>query len=235
MKPLFDNQLAPTTYTTGFVECAFATVVDQALAWDRSIFADVKDTALEQPLRASLSALRPLVAVPNQRLLVETRSSWVATFDNGQRGSDPAGFVGHMCGVLKCRGLVTTWRPAAPDNADNPQSMAVRFVSYVPDDEGESSHVERSISLVNDYGEWTFRQSGAVLPFEEPDRYDAKRDVDRFTPEALATYCARLGIRWLDDDFYGPVARVIETGKALPAGALPESLARVRRELLGLD
>ena len=44
---------------------------------------------------------------------------------------------------------------------------------------------------------------GEVQPFEQIDRYAARRVADRVTAELLEAYCRAFGIHLFDVDFYG--------------------------------
>jgi hypothetical protein len=49
---------------------------------------------------------------------------------------------------------------------------------------------------------WEFSEHGDRLPFEEVDKYQAKKIKDRLTIEMVERYCSRLGIELFDPDFY---------------------------------
>lgn len=62
----------------------------------------------------------------------------------------------------------------------------------------------RSVHAANDGGRWVFGQSGTPFPFEESERYAARRIRDRFTFAMLGRYLESLRIRAFDRDFYMP-------------------------------
>jgi hypothetical protein len=80
-----------------------------------------------------------------------------------------------------------------------------------------------------------FEEVGEVQPFEQPEQYLVSRTRDRFTPELLDQYCRALGIRYLDPDFYGPHAVLLEAAhppKLTPRGGIVSlSLAEAQRQL----
>jgi hypothetical protein len=52
----------------------------------------------------------------------------------------------------------------------------------------------RTISAANDGGKWTFSETGERFAFEDPTAYRRRLVCDRFTPEMLAQYLAKLGV-----------------------------------------
>ena len=223
MSALLDNRFAPLTYSIGFLESDLLHVADETFAWQRSLFTQVEQVATKSSLSDSLSTLEPLITPPRKRLLLSTTSRWVAYFDNGINGGDPSSFVGYMAQRLKCRGLAVACRIDA-------DSSIVRFVLYSPEAR-EWLNVERSVSAVNDYGKWTFNTTGSVQPFEKSDRYQARAVKNRFTPEMLEEYCAALGIRLFDGDFYGPAGVLVKIGDPLPPEFVAISLAEAQSRL----
>jgi hypothetical protein len=236
MKALLDNRFAPITFAWGFLEIPFAQAVNEAVSWTKSIFTKVDTQHFEKPLADALGSLEPLITPPRKKLLLSTKSNWVAYFDNGIQGGDPSGFVGYLSERLKCRGLAVTCIPDTLTNKDKEKKgayRAVRFELYAPE-KREWLNLERSIAAVNDYGKWTFKTTGSVQPFEKIERYKERAVKDRFTAELLEEYCAALGIRLFDQDFYGPSGTLIEIGDPLPSGLVAISLAEARKRI-GLE
>lgn len=223
MKTLLDDRFAPITYSWGFLDAPFQRVVDETVSWQKSIFLRVETLALEGSLSGCLVHLEPLITPPRKKLLLRTKSNWVPYFDNGVNGGDPSSFVGYMSERLRCRGLAVTCIP----------NTAVRFELYSPE-KRDWLNLERSIAAVNDYGKWTFRTTGSVQPFEKTEQYKAKAVKDRFTAELSEEYCAALGIRLSDQDFYGPTGLLINICDPLPSSSIPISLAEARKRI-GLD
>lgn len=232
MNALLENRFSPLTYSIGFLESDSQHVAHETVAWQRSIFSQVEAVAIRSSLSEALSKLEPLITPPRKLLLLSTKSRWVAYFDNGTGGGDPSSFVGYMSQQLKCRGLAVTFIPGRADEVPfaDPDSSAVRFVLYAPEVR-EWLNIERSISVENDYGEWTFNASGSVQPFEKPDRYHARTVKNRFTPKMLEEYCSALGIRLFDSDFYGPAGVLVKIGDPLPPEFVAISLAEAQSKL----
>lgn len=51
--------------------------------------------------------------------------------------------------------------------------------------------------MIDDDNKWYFGNTGIIIPFEEIEKYKAKKIKDRFTPEMLNRYAQHLGIRTL--------------------------------------
>jgi hypothetical protein len=73
------------------------------------------------------------------------------------------------------------------------------------------------VAAVNDNGRWEWLASGTPQPFEDVAAYQRRRVRDRLTPDMLASYCGALGLRPLDESFYGTAGHLVEntriTGK----------------------
>ena len=80
---------------------------------------------------------------------------------------------------------------------------SVQFGLSGPDGEPPGNAI-RVIYAANDGGPWEFGQFGEPLPFEETERYQARRVRDRFTMEMLRDYLQALGIRAFEADYYLP-------------------------------
>jgi hypothetical protein len=87
---------------------------------------------------------------------------------------------------------------------------------------------QRAIVAMNDGGTWRFSADGAEQPFEEPQKYGARRSADRFTDEMLERYCKALGIGFFDESFYGKEAALIDTIQELAPGSPVMSLEQAR-------
>jgi hypothetical protein len=63
----------------------------------------------------------------------------------------------------------------------------------------------RKIRLEYDMGKWHFEQFGTPFPFEETERYQAKRKTERFDFQLLKKYLIELGgLLPFEEDFYLP-------------------------------
>jgi hypothetical protein len=71
----------------------------------------------------------------------------------------------------------------------------------------------------------------AIQPFEQTERYGAKRLVDRFTSDMLADYCRALGNELFDESFYGPHGFLLYFPGQAALGNKPKTLAEVQAKL----
>ena len=55
---------------------------------------------------------------------------------------------------------------------------------------------------------WKFYQHGPVAFFEENDKYQEKKISDKFNMKKILTFCERLGINVLEDNFFTPASPV---------------------------
>jgi hypothetical protein len=206
MKLLLDNRLAPLTRAIGFAEVPFDVAVESHVRWRKGHAHGLKISTVQGPLGQALLSLDPLSAPRTRELVLETRSGWTALFDNSIGGGDPGGFCSNIVRTHHCRAVMVSCSPNTIKRVGDKwfgEYGAVQFALLGPE-EGEYHHLVRRIELTNDGNRWEFEQLGEVQPFEQPERYLARKKTDRFTPEMLESYCAALGIRLFDPEFYGP-------------------------------
>lgn len=110
-------------------------------------------------------------------------------------------------------------------------SGSVQLELFAPE-RREFLNYERSISAAYD-AKWKFSTAGTIQPFEDTDRYKARRIRDRFTPEMLKEYCAALGVRPWDVDYYSSEAVLLSIDQPLPTQSREYSLEE-SRQLLGI-
>ncbi len=236
MKALLDNNLAPLTFSLGFLEMPFQTVVDAYGWWHKELNSSVVISPIELSLEQALLKLEPLITPHRKRLLMVTQSAWTAYFDNGINGGDPFTPIGYLSQQLHCRGLTVTCVPhtmISDGKEERGTYGAVQFQLFAPESR-DFLNIERSIIAMNDGGKWTFETMGEIQPFERAEQYKAKRIRDRFTPELLEEYCQALDIRLFDAEFYGPSGVLIEGLDHLQAGETALTLTEARWRL-GLE
>jgi hypothetical protein len=205
MKYLLDNKLAPLTFGWGFLEAPPEAVLNAYVSWQKRILQSVKAAPLDLPLADALRKLEPLDTGSQRVLFLSTRSQWTACFDNGVKGGNPATFVGELAERIKCRGIVCGSVPNTLTKRDMQKAGtwgAVKFTLFAPEPR-EFLNIERSVSVINDVRGWTFNSAGTVQPFEQVERYAARKIADRFTPLMLEEYCRAFGIDLFNADFYG--------------------------------
>ena len=220
---LLDDRFAPITFSIGFLEAPFTSVIDADSAW-RSAIGNYPTRPLAGDLPELLSALLPLTGPLARHLWVEASDGWTAYFDNFINGGDPWGTIVQLSTSLGCRGVMCTCVPATPTTYGG-----TRFDLY-----GQaptmSFNCTRTVAAIDDDG-WVWSAEGAVQPFEETDAYRARRIRDRLTPAMIDRYCRALGIRAFDADFYRRSGLLVTNGnlRSEPrAETLAEAQARLR-------
>lgn len=239
MRLLFDDKLAPITSEIGFLEAPLEAAAQAFRGWQAGIFeprgVSVDPREETGTLKNVLLSLLPLTSVrPRRYLFVPTSSHWVAFFDNGHQGTDVFSTVSYLAKRIGCRGLRVA---AIPDTIQGEFKEArgryggLILEVYGPKPNPILNYV-RTISVINDGGRWDFDQSGTPFPFEEMERYRARRIRDRFSFEMLESYLAKLGLRPFEEDFYLPGstrAVRIELNGNRPPGMREFSLEEARR------
>jgi hypothetical protein len=236
MRQLLEGQFDPLTFNWGFVESDLGEIASEWTAWLSEIRQKHIATKVGGNLALLLSSLEPLTMPVTRELLVSTMGGWTAYFSNAARGIDASPRVSYMAQRLKCRGVAVTCIPDIPQDiarGRGPLYGSVQFQLFGPE-RREFLNYERSIWATNDGGRWQFGSSGEIQPFEQVERYTARRIVDRLTSEMLAEYCEALGIRLFDQSFYGPAATVIELLGTAVDPSQTFSLAQSRKTI-GLD
>src|SRR5579859_355490 len=238
LKTLLNDKFVPLTYQVGFLEAPLENTLEAFLKWQSEIGAEFERQPRHErfvgTLQQALARLEPLTTPPTRILLIETCSRWTAFFNNGLRMSDPESPVGHLCTIIPCRGVVVHCAPDRSQTADPDSLRIYGIVSFKMFATHETSWLnqDRAIVAMNDGGDWLFSADGIQQPFEEPERYKARRIADRLTDEMLERYCKALGIRLFDDAFYGMKAAVINTVQKLPPGAPVMSLEEARSHIV---
>lgn len=234
VRPLFDNEFAPLTYSIGFLEAPIDKVVAALEKWRRSHFKSISIEAVADPLPGALLLLEPLSMPRRRELLFSTTSRWTAYFDNGMRGGDPASAIGYLSTCLKCRGLGIKCVPNSLDSEEGTKKGtygAIQFELFAPESNKEFLNYERTISLANDGGKWVFSANGTAQPFERVENYRNRKTEERFSAELLADYCLALGIRPFDPGYYHPPAYLLKVNDALPSGVREASLKEAQAKI----
>jgi hypothetical protein len=244
MDLLLNDEFAPITSSIGFLETSLSATVQAFWDWQQKILQNspggesLAKHSVSGRLQDVLPTLLPLTSHGPQRyLFVPTASPWIAYFDNGWRGSDPFGPISYLATEIPCRGLLMTAIPNTIKKTET--SIHGRYGSIKLDIYGSEQtdwlNLIRSISAMNDGGEWVFSERGTPMPFEQIENYQANCIWDRFTFDMLKEYLYSLGLSPFDETFYLPPANpnavVIEKIGTLIADrkeyTLPESRKRL--------
>ncbi len=210
MKLLFDDKLSPITKEIGFLEIDIHTSVNTFTNWmnpiENSRNNTLKKRLVSGCLEEVLKTLLPLTSVePRRYLFIPTDNNGIAFFDNGHQGTDVTSKVMVLVRMIKCQGYRIL---AVPNTIQRNKSArgrygGIMFEVFAPDP-NLTLNYKRAINVANDGGRWIFDQSGEPFSFEDIESYKKRRIKDRFTFEMLKEYCAHLGLRPFDEDFYLP-------------------------------
>lgn len=238
---LLDGRYAPITSEIGFLECDARTAAEAFLDWhgpiqkSRGVRLDRREISGDLPSR--IQSLLPLTSVEARRFLfLPTIGAWAAYLDNGWRGPDVFSAVSYLCQKIGCRGVRATSVPHTRRRTPSGQKGrdgATILEMYEATTIGCSFlNIRRSISAANDGGKWRFDLGGEPLPFEQPERYQARQIRDRFTPELLEEYLMALGINLFQEQFYttAEVAHLISKVGPCANGLEEFSLQQVQAE-----
>jgi len=188
MASIFE-EWSPITRDFGLIQCSVDQVARGNLEWAAEHRMMFTRRALKCSLAEKFEALLPLSNSKNRRLFIPTNCGWVAFFQNGIQGSDPAF---NMMRLSLRLGVIAMRVCRAPPEA---RYQSVIWEVFATEELGGTRHgYRRSIAASDDGGRWIFEESGARYPFEQVEHYSAKRKRDRFTPEMLDLYLSHFGI-----------------------------------------
>lgn len=213
MKLLFEDELAPITSEIAFVEAKLEAAVDGFCDWQKRLAEPLglrpTKKATSGSLREVVLALLPLTAPrPLKWLFIPTESQWVAVLENSPGGTDAGTLASVLSQQLKSRALRVAAVPDTKTGKRNQGRYGLCVLEVFGPGGQPRGHL-RSIAVVNDGGRWSFSAFGAPLPFEDLEKYESRRIVDRFTFDDLRSYTAALGLRPFDQDFYEPGEAVL--------------------------
>jgi hypothetical protein len=205
---LLEDRWAPVTSEMGFVELGAEQAAQAFTTWQRGLATSQGSTIEVLPVSGTLeqvlSRLLPLNGGETQRrLFIPTRSAWSAYVSSQWTGTDAASPMRVMARRLSIRCLRVV---AVPHTLRGNQGRygGVMLDMFGPQQPGKLTNYVRAIEVANDGGHWVFEQSGEPFPFEQVERYQARRVKDRFTFEMLKDYLRQLGLSPFEEDFYLP-------------------------------
>jgi hypothetical protein len=206
---LLEERWAPVTSTMGFLELGAEQTAQAFATWQRGLMTPRGITVEVLPVSGNLeqvlSSLLPLTSGETQRhLLIPTRSAWTAYVANGWTGTDAASPMSYMARRLSIRCLRVVAVPHTPRKNQGVRYGAVMLDVFGPEQPGKIHNYVRALEVANDGGRWVFEQEGEPFPFEQVERYQARRVRDRFTFEMLKDYLRHLGLEPFEEDFYMP-------------------------------
>lgn len=197
----FSTLYAPTTTKIAFFKIGCDEMAQAFFEWSERIntqFGLAHTERLERltdPLEKKLIRLLPLAkGRENKRLMLPTKSAWTAFMTNGFYGGDIHSPVSYMGEKLKVVNLSIVMVADVPGSQPGSTQFVFRDMTSEP-------HKIRSI-IAHRESRWEWNEYGESLPYEETERYKAKKIKDRLTPEMVERYCRHLGIDLFDPDFY---------------------------------
>jgi hypothetical protein len=206
---LLDDRWAPVTSTMGFLELGAEQAAQAFATWQRGLPTSrgftVEVLPVSGTLEQALSGLLPLSGGERLRhLFIPTRSAWTAYVDNQWTGTDAASAMSVMARRLSIRCLRVVAVPHTQRKNQGVRYGAVMLDVFGPKQPGKIHNYVRALEVANDGGHWVFEQEGEPFPFEQVERYQARRVRDRFTFEMLKDYLRHLGLAPFEEDFYLP-------------------------------
>ncbi|MDR1290177.1 MAG: hypothetical protein LBK06_03150 [Planctomycetaceae bacterium] len=196
---LCNGYFVPTTNSWGFIKCNLNSLVDTYRVWNVNLQDVANGTG---GVRDVLERIDPINYT--KAAFLETQSEWTAVFEN--RGIE-SNIIGYLSEKLRCLGVRVCICEHTYTGGLTGQCGAIQmeiFSFNLLKESRNREEVTRAIYLqVDDDDKWIFGESGNPLPFENTTIYKKRRIKERFTEELLISYCEKLGIRLLDEDFYG--------------------------------
>lgn len=223
---LFNNRLAPLTYSIGFLNAPITTVADTITQFLTKVGKHGKAHRLSGSLENNLLHLQPLTIGSHPRLLLTstTTPDWTALFDAHARGQGVAQDVSIMAGKLKVRGYYVG---CSLTSSVATNSLGGRHFRVLGPEQllGEI----RSIDLIeNNPGKWYFEVGGEVQPYENLDAYSNRRRTQRLTDDMLLDYIAAVGLHPWDENFYTtPSYLITNTGPTFETFTLEQARTRL--------
>ena len=223
---LFNNRLAPLTYSIGFLNAPITDVASALTRFISEVGRARKVRKLSGSLENNLLRLQPLTGGNHPSLLLSstTAPGWTAVFDADAHGQGVAQDVSMLAEELKVRGYYVA---SALPSSITPRSLGGRQFRVLGPE--TMLGTVRSIDLIeNDPDRWHFAVGGEVQTYENLDAYANERYEQRFTEEMLLEYTAAVGLRPWDENFYTSPSYLI-TNTEPPV--LSYTLDQARKEL----
>lgn len=179
--------------------------IGYGVAFLRSPFEDVESSVREtwahcevvpvQGVEPGVLALDPMEAPWTVELLLRC-GEWTAYLNNSIGGGDISAIAP---AIARSLGVMCVTAEHAPKHG--PGHAATQL--WIQGPEGEPPLMSiRTLTAHCQDGRWSWYESGDVQPFEQPDRYRARRIRDRLDRGLLVAYLAELGIYPDDPNFF---------------------------------
>jgi hypothetical protein len=201
----FWKRFYPTSSVIGFIKTDFDKLYQAYREWMYKIKSGKHISIESGNIDMMFERLRPHVMPQTKDCFIQTKSEWIAFFDNGTYGPDPFSSVTYMSEVLECEAVIAGFSEnTVKSNIGRGEGTYgnVQFEYYSPESD-EFLHLKRAVAAINDGGRWVFVDEGEPLIFEDTSRYSAVRTANRFDRPMLEAYCSAMGIEIYDGNFYG--------------------------------
>ena len=182
---------SPIGWCVQYVDAPFDVFLAELVRWRQISLAQQVEVSDPQPFPQVLGAFVPFQS-PWTRELVLPCGSWTAYLNNSINGGDPTASAVVIADRLKARWVMGQHCPPY-----GPGHQATQL--WVTDPGGR----ERSLAAYAEDGRWGWEESGQPFPFEDLDRYSARRKRNRFDRVMLLRYLEALGIAAADDSAHG--------------------------------
>ena len=197
---LFDNRLAPLTYSIGFLNAPITDVASALTQFLTRVGKNGKAHKLSGTLEDNLLHLQPLTVGNHPRVLLTstTAPGWTALFDAQVRGQGVAQDASILAGKLRVRGYYVA--SVLPSSVATKSLGGNQFKVLGPE---TRLGTIRSIDLIEtNPGRWYFETIGEPQPYENLDAYKNRRRTQRLTDDMLLDYTAAVGLHPWDETFY---------------------------------
>jgi hypothetical protein len=216
---LLGGHASPVGWWSMWLEAPFEQVLTTLTTWRHRLRTPF-DVVTDLGLADGVSALEPL-ASPWTAELIAPAGPWTLYLNNQRDGGDPTAAAPYLSRELGVRLLSAMHTPVLPSGHGGTQLWINDPVGPPP------LHSVRTVSAVTEDGRWRWETSGAVQPFERPDRYLARRVQDRFDRELLLDYLRAVGIEPDDASSYGTASIVRHQVFPTTTETRAEALARL--------
>ncbi len=245
---LLGGRWQPITQTLTFIQGPVSDLVDSFVSWRGQGILErtshpVRVSTVRGDLEDLLGQLLPLnVGSPRRHLFIPTSQPatggsgpWTCVLtdmamNHGNSNGDLNPYVFRGFPAIRVESAPSVVDPATGKGTHGIHRLGV-FRPRPPLEPGRPGHKGdgRTIGIaqLTSTRRWDFVDEGKPLPFEDTDRYGARRVRDRFNQETLIEYAAALGIRPFDPNFYAPdrSAVLIENTDPPPYGSWVTDLA----------
>ena len=229
MKTLASEKFAPITWGPGFLNVPVERAAEVLLTWRRDLHPVVSAREVSGGFPGMLKNLEPLSAVRNREILVPVGPDWTAYFDSLTVGTDAASAIGVLTRRAQATGFFARSIPHVVGHTKGQvrRMGSVAFSMLAPFDTGRMNYV-RTVQVTYTGSRWEFFLIGVEQPFEEVERYSARKVRDRFTSDMLERYCQALGVDVFNLDAYGSTGILIESEVVTQNPVETRTLAQVQ-------